>query len=225
MKIPVSGDFRQKIVNFFLSSPSHLHFSPDRTKLADSNLSKRRKVSLLERFYDILCCQSPGLFLTALALLLRFFTLRKTHKLRSGAALAGAMLFLAGGVGLYFYGMYRELFTIRDFFRIRPAGWAGLGVVLAVILLLLFNGMKNRASRKKLARAEAQAQQDKQAALEQAVEQTMRQTRDCVRQEEQQRRLDQARQQARQDADAALGQDAPISLTLEPEQLPDRSKN
>ncbi len=225
MKIPVSGDFRQKIVNFFLSSPSHLHFSPGRTKLTDSSLSKRRKVSLLERFYDILCCQSPGLFLAALALLLRFFTLRKTHKLRSGAALAGAMLFLAGGVGLYFYGMYRELFTIRDFFRLRPAGWAGLGVVLAVILLLLFNGMKNRASRKKLARAEAQAQQDKQAALEQAVEQTMRQTRDCVRQEEQQRRLDQAWQRARQDADAALGQDAPISLTLEPEQLPDRSKN
>ena len=171
----------------------------------------------MERFYDILCCQSPALFLAALALLIRFFTLGK-HKLRRGAALAGAMLFLAGGVGLYFYGMYRELFTIRDFFRIRPAGWAGLGVVLAVILLLLFNGMKNRASRKKLARAEVQAQLDKQAALEQAVEQTMRQ-------EEQQRRLDQARQQARQDADAALGQDAPISLTLEPEQLPDRSKN
>lgn len=179
----------------------------------------------MERFYDILCCQSPALFLAALALLLRFFTLRKTHKLRSGAALAGAILTLAGGIGLYFYGMYRELFTIRDFFRLRPAGWAGLGVVLAVILLLLFNGMKNRASRKKLARAEVQAQQDKQAALEQAVEQTMRQTRDCVRQEEQQRRLDQARQQARQDADAALGQDAPISLTLEPEQLPDQSKN
>lgn len=226
MKIPVSGDFRQKIVNFFLCRPFPLQFCPERTKLTDSNLSKRRKVSLLERFYDILCCQSPGLFLAALALLLRFFTLRKTHKLRSGAALAGAMLFLAGGVGLYFYGIYRELFTIRDFFRLRPAGWAGLGVVLAVILLLLlFNGMKNRASRKKLARAEAQAQQDKQAALEQAVEQTMRQTRDCVRQEEQQRRLDQAWQRARQDADAALGQDAPISLTLEPEQLPDRSKN
>ena len=178
----------------------------------------------MERFYDILCCQSPALFLAALALLIRFFTLGK-HKLRRGAALAGAILTLAGGVGLYFYGMYRELFTIRDFFRLRPAGWAGLGVVLAAILLLLFNGMKNRASRKKLARAEVQAQQDKQAALEQAVEQTMRQTRDCVRQEEQQRRLDQARQQARQDADAALGQDAPISLTLEPEQLPDRSKN
>lgn len=224
MKIPVSGDFRQKIVNFFLISPSHLHFSPDRAKLTDNNLSKRRKVTLLERFYDILCCQSPALFLAALALLLRFFTLGK-HKLRRGAALAGAILTLAGGIGLYFYGMYRELFTIRDFFRIRPAGWAGLGVVLAAILLLLFNGMKNRASRKKLARAEVQAQQDKQAALEQAVEQTMRQTRDCVRQEEQQRRLDQARQQARQDADAALGQDAPISLTLEPEQLPDRSKN
>lgn len=224
MKIPVSGDFRQKIVNFFLCRPFPLQFCPDRTKLTDSNLSKRRKVTLLERFYDILCCQSPGLFLAALALLLRFFTLGK-HKLRRGAALAGAILTLAGGVGLYFYGMYRELFTIRDFFRLRPAGWAGLGVVLAVILLLLFNGMKNRASRKKLARAEVQAQQDKQAALEQAVEQTMRQTRDCVRQEEQQRRLDQARQQARQDADAALGQDAPISLTLEPEQLPDRSKN
>ena len=178
----------------------------------------------MERFYDILCCQSPALFLAALALLLRFFVLRKSHRLRGGAALAGAILALAGGVGLYFYGMYRELFTIRDFFQIRPAGWAGLGVVLAAILLLLFNGMKNRAARKKLARAEAQAQQDKQAALEQAVEQTMRQTRDCVRQEEQQKRLDQARQRARQDADAALGQDAPISLTLEPEQLPDGSQ-
>lgn len=126
-KIPVSGDFRQKIVNFFLSIPSHLHFSPDRAKLTDSNLSKRRKVSLLERFYDILCCQSPGLFLAALALLLRFFTLRKTHKLRSGAALAGAMLFLAGGVGLYFYGIYRELLPSGTFSGSVPPdgqGWA-----------------------------------------------------------------------------------------------------
>ena len=36
------------------------------------------------------------------------------------------ILCAGGGVALYFLGIYKEYFTIRDFFHIRPAGWVGL---------------------------------------------------------------------------------------------------
>ena len=73
----------------------------------------------------ILCCQSPALFLAALALLVAYLAGRK-HKVRAFFRLLLCILCAAGGVALYFLGIYKEYFTIRDFFHIRPAGWVGL---------------------------------------------------------------------------------------------------
>ena len=53
----------------------------------------------------ILCCQSPALFLAALAFLVAHLTSRR-HKVRSFLRLLLAILCAAGGVALYFLGMY-----------------------------------------------------------------------------------------------------------------------
>ena len=63
----------------------------------------------------ILCCQSPALFLAALALLVAYLAGRK-HKVRAFFRLLLCILCAAGGVALYFLGIYKEYFTIRDFF-------------------------------------------------------------------------------------------------------------
>lgn len=68
----------------------------------------------------ILCCQSPALFLAALALLVAYLAGRK-HKVRAFFRLLLCILCAAGGVALYFLGIYKEYFTIRDFFLIRTA--------------------------------------------------------------------------------------------------------
>ncbi len=117
----------------------------------------------------ILCCQSPGLFLLALLLLMEFLGSRR-HRVRAFFRLLGCILCAAGGVALYFLGIYKEYFTIRDFFRIRPAGWVGL-VVAAVIVVLtavraLFAAADARREQKAAVRAENQriAQETEEAA-------------------------------------------------------------
>ena len=82
----------------------------------------------------ILCCQSPGLFVLALLLLVEFLG-RRRHRVKAFFRLLGCILCAAGGVALYFLGIYKEYFTIRDFFHIRSAGWVGL-VIAAVIVVL-----------------------------------------------------------------------------------------
>ena len=88
----------------------------------------------------ILCCQSPGLFVLALLLLVEFLGSRK-HKVRAFFRLLGCILCAAGGVALYFLGIYKEYFTIRDFFQIRPAGWVGFGIVAFLTLLALVTNL------------------------------------------------------------------------------------
>ena len=51
----------------------------------------------------ILCCQSPALFLAALALLVAYLAGRK-HKVRAFFRLLLCILCAAGGVALYFLG-------------------------------------------------------------------------------------------------------------------------
>lgn len=107
----------------------------------------------------ILCCQSPGLFVLALLLLVEFLGSRR-HKVRAFFRLLGCILCAAGGVALYFLGIYKEYFTIRDFFHIRPAGWVGL-VIAAVIVVLtavraFFAAADARREQKAAARAENQ---------------------------------------------------------------------
>ena len=117
----------------------------------------------------ILCCQSPGLFVLALLLLVLFLGGR-SHKVKSFFRLVLCLLCAAGGVALYFLGIYKEYFTIRDFFHIRPAGWVGL-VIAAVIVVLtavraFFAAADARREQKAAARAENQriAQEKEEAA-------------------------------------------------------------
>ena len=105
----------------------------------------------------ILCCQSPGLFVLALLLLVLFLGGR-SHKVKSFFRLLLCILCAGGGVALYFLGIYKEYFTIRDFFHIRPAGWVGL-VIAAVIVVLtavraFFAAADARRAQKEANRAE-----------------------------------------------------------------------
>ena len=76
------------------------------------------------------------MFLAALALLVACRTGRK-HKVRAFFRLLLCILCAAGAVALYFLGIYKEYFTIRDFFQIRAAGWVGLAVAAFFVLLAL----------------------------------------------------------------------------------------
>lgn len=84
----------------------------------------------------ILCCQSPALFLAALALLVAYLAGRK-HRVKAFFRLLLCILCAAGAVALYFLGIYKEYFTIRDFFVIRAAGWIGLAIAAFFVLLAL----------------------------------------------------------------------------------------
>ena len=84
----------------------------------------------------ILCCQSPALFLAALALLVAYLAGRK-HRVKAFFRLLLCILCAVGAVALYFLGIYKEYFTIRDFFVIRAAGWIGLAIAAFFVLLAL----------------------------------------------------------------------------------------
>lgn len=105
----------------------------------------------------LLCCQSPALFLLAASLLVAYLTGRE-HKVRAFFRLLLCILCAAGGVALYFLGMYKEYFTIRDFFHIRTPGWVGLAVVVFFLLLTLvrafFAAADARRAQKEANRAE-----------------------------------------------------------------------
>lgn len=105
----------------------------------------------------ILCCQSPALFLAALALLVAYLAGRK-HRVRAFFRLLLCILCAAGAVALYFLGIYKEYFTIRDFFVIRAAGWIGLAIAAFFVLLALvrafFAAADARRAQKEANRAE-----------------------------------------------------------------------
>lgn len=88
----------------------------------------------------ILCCQSPGLFLAAVMLLLFYFARRKVHHTRAVLDVVLCVACAAGGVALYFAGMAAGHFTIRDFYVIRTSGWVGLGIAVAINVWLLIRG-------------------------------------------------------------------------------------
>ena len=81
---------------------------------------------------SVLYCQSPALFWCALALIVCFFVRRGAHRVRAVLDLVLGLLCIAGGVALYYLGMYNDAFTIRDFWQIRTAGWIGLAAVVLV---------------------------------------------------------------------------------------------
>lgn len=105
----------------------------------------------------ILCCQSPALFLAALALLVAHLAGRK-HRVKAFFRLLLCILCAVGAVALYFLGIYKEYFTIRDFFVIRTAGWIGLAIAAFFVLLALvrafFAAADARRAQKEANRAE-----------------------------------------------------------------------
>ena len=105
----------------------------------------------------ILCCQSPALFLAALTLLVAYLAGRK-HRVKAFFRLLLCILCAAGAVALYFLGIYKEYFTIRDFFVIRAAGWIGLAIAAFFVLLALvrafFAAADARRAQKEANRAE-----------------------------------------------------------------------
>lgn len=105
----------------------------------------------------ILCCQSPALFLAALALLVAYLAGRK-YRVKAFFRLLLCILCAAGAVALYFLGIYKEYFTIRDFFVIRAAGWIGLAIAAFFVLLALvrafFAAADARRAQKEANRAE-----------------------------------------------------------------------
>ena len=59
----------------------------------------------------ILCCQSPALFLLAIALLIRFFVRKGKARVRAIVSLIAALACIAAGVVLYYQGLLLEYFT------------------------------------------------------------------------------------------------------------------
>lgn len=116
----------------------------------------------------ILLTQSPALFLAAVVLLLRFFILKKNHRVRGTLNLIGAIVCLAGGVVLYYLGMLYEHFTIRDFWHIRVPGWVGLGLVVVLTGLSLYRTSARAIARRRAEKAAAKAEAQRIQELEDA---------------------------------------------------------
>ncbi|MBQ7491886.1 MAG: hypothetical protein IJT76_04745 [Clostridia bacterium] len=164
----------------------------------------------------ILCTQSPALFLLAVILLIRHFTTKKKQPVRATMRLIFSILSAVLGVGLYFLGIYLNVFTIRDFYMPRPWCLLGLAVVIVVFALILFNGIKNRSTQRKLDKAAKAAEAEKEAAVREAVRETQSAGVAAAEAAAAEARLEIARQTAEAEAQAAVGQEEPISLTLEP---------
>lgn len=172
----------------------------------------------------LLCCQSPALFLLAASLLVAYLTGR-AHKVRAFFRLLLCILCAAGGVALYFLGMYKEYFTIRDFFHIRTPGWVGLAVVVFFLLLTLvrvfFAAADARREQKAAARAENQRLHE--AAQEAAAQEAAQQfTQEAAAQESAQQFTQEASaQEAAQEAAAqSCPAPSPAPTMLEPDYPP-----
>lgn len=112
----------------------------------------------------ILCCQSPGLFLAAAVLVIAYFAGRKKHRFKATLKLLLGIVCAVGGVILYYMGMYDEYFTIRDFYRIRPAGWVGFGIVAFLTLLALVQAFFAAADARREEKAANRAENQRLAA-------------------------------------------------------------
>lgn len=122
----------------------------------------------------ILYSQSPALFLAAIVLLIEYAARRNHHRVKAALALIGAILCVAGGVALYYFGMVAEIFTIQDFWKLRVPGIVGMVVVLLLALRSLILAVKAAHSRRMENKKEKLRQQElasAEAAHAEALEQ------------------------------------------------------
>lgn len=96
----------------------------------------------------ILYAQSPALFLAAIVLLIEYAARRNHHRVKATLSLVGAILCIAGGIALYYFGMAAEIFTIKDFWKLRVPGIVGMVVVLLLALRSLILAIKAAHSRR-----------------------------------------------------------------------------
>lgn len=155
----------------------------------------------------ILCCQSPGLFLAAAVLVITYFAGRKKHRFKATLKLLLGIVCAVGGVVLYYMGMYDEYFTIRDFYRIRPAGWVGFGIVAFLTLLALVQAFFAAADARREEKAANRAENQRLAAEAAAAEAA---AQEAARQEE----------AAKAEAAAAVPVTPPVSADAPTEELP-----
>ena len=109
-------------------------------------------------FDYILYCQSPALFLAAVALIICFAFRMRNHRIRAILDLILGIVALIGGVFLYYLGMLYEHFTIRDFWRIRIPGWVGLALTAILLAALLYHSIMRRIIRRRSAKAAERAE-------------------------------------------------------------------
>lgn len=122
----------------------------------------------------ILCCQSPGLFLTAAVLVVAYFAGRRKHRFKAVLKLLLGIVCAVGGIALYYLGMYDEYFTIRDFYQIRPAGWVGVGIAAFFTLLALVRAFFAAADARREEKAANRAENQRLAAEAAAAEASAR---------------------------------------------------
>lgn len=115
---------------------------------------------------NILYAQSPALFWCALALIVCFFVRRGAHRVRAVLDLVLGLLCVAGGVALYYLGMYNDAFTIWDFWHIRTAGWIGLAVVVLVTVWQVVKATRRSVSARRAARQAERDEKTRQKELE-----------------------------------------------------------
>ena len=125
-------------------------------------------------FGYILCCQSPALFLLAIALVIRFFICKGRAKFRAVLSLIGGLVCIALGVVLYYQGLVREHFAVRDFWHIRIPGWIGLALMAALLIYLSLRAFlrfsARRSEQKEAIRAENARRQEMEKAKADAYE-------------------------------------------------------
>ena len=97
-------------------------------------------------------------------LVIAYFAGRKKHRFKAALKLLLGIVCAVGGVVLYYMGMYDEYFTIRDFYRIRPAGWVGFGIVAFLTLLALVQAFFAAADARREEKAANRAENQRLAA-------------------------------------------------------------
>lgn len=119
-------------------------------------------------FGYVLCCQSPALFLLAIALLIRFFVRKDKARVRAIVSLIAALACIAAGVVLYYQGLLLEYFTLRTLWQIRTAGWIGLAMVAALLLYLSGRAFVRYAARRRAQKEAVRAENAHRQEVEQA---------------------------------------------------------
>lgn len=117
-------------------------------------------------FGYILVCQSPTLFLSAVVLLIGYFTRKRNHHVTAVLHLILAIICALCGVALYYMGMLHDHFNIRNFWQIRTWGWIGMAIVAILSVYALCRSFKRASDRRKAEKEANRSENARQQELE-----------------------------------------------------------